>query len=107
MQQQSSSEKIDLHDTAGFCAPGKQQLGTTARTSTYTNALLRQIYPKGDDIAATDIVAFFKAGQVKHGQYISHTSLRSASSEDCLNSAFRDLPCQAPARAAAQRVVSL
>ena len=68
LQQQSSSEKIEVHDTAGLDAPDKQWLGTTAQPSVYTNAVLHQIYPKGDDIAATDIVAFLKAGQVKLGQ---------------------------------------
>ena len=64
LQQQSGSEKLNMHDTAGLGIPDEQWLGITAQLSAYTNTVLRQLYPQGDDIAATDIVAFFKAGQV-------------------------------------------
>ena len=79
MQQQCSSEKVDLHETAGFGVPSEQWRGSTAHSSVYTNMLLAQIYPKGDDIAATDIVAFLKAGQVRLRCHMHHVSSKFAS----------------------------
>ena len=78
LQQQSGSEKLNMHDTAGLGIPDEQWLGATAHPSAYTNSLLRQVYPQGADIAATDIVAFFKAGQVNPSLHSSYTFPRFA-----------------------------
>ena len=78
LQQQSASEKLNMHDTAGLGIPDEQWLGATAHPSAYTNSLLRQVYPQGADIAATDIVAFFKAGQVNPSLHSSYTFPRFA-----------------------------
>ena len=78
LQQQSGSEKLNMHDTAGLGIPDEQWLGATAQPSAYTNTVLRQMYPQGDDIAATDMLAFFKAGQVNPSLHCSYSFPRFA-----------------------------
>ena len=58
--------------------PDEQWLGATAQPSAYKNTLLRQVYSQGADIAATDIVAFFKAGQVNPSLHSSYSFPRFA-----------------------------
>ena len=61
---QLSLEGLTLHDASALddpSQPGALALGDKAG---YTNAVLRLIYPRGNDIAATDVVAFLRAGQV-------------------------------------------
>ena len=67
-----------MHDTAGLGIPDEQWLGATAQPSAYKNTLLRQVYSQGADIAATDIVAFFKAGQVNPSLHSSYSFPRFA-----------------------------
>lgn len=53
---------ITLHDVSTLQEqPDHLTVGSSAA---YVNTVLRFIYPKGEDIATEDVVAFFRAGQV-------------------------------------------